>query len=112
MSSPDRPVRPGQPPDDMEDADPALARERTELAWIRSSISFAALGALILKLGALVGVPVLAFSAVIWWVGHLPRDQAGTASRRVLLVTMAVLGAAVLALALTVLGRGSRGLRF
>jgi uncharacterized membrane protein YidH (DUF202 family) len=105
------PGTPGSPADDMEDADPALAKERTELAWTRSSISFAALGLLILKFRPAFGVPVLLFSAVVWWAGHMRRDAAGTASRRVLLVTVAVIAMAFVALLLIVLGHGSRGLR-
>jgi len=100
----------GQIPD-AKDADRALARERTELAWTRSSISFAALGLLIMKFRPVVGAPVLAFSAVIWALGRLPRRAGSSASRRVLLVTVAVTALAAAALALTLIGHGSRGLR-
>ena len=49
------PISP-QPPDDIEDRDPGLARERTDLAWTRSAISFAALGAAMLHTNAVAGV--------------------------------------------------------
>jgi uncharacterized membrane protein YidH (DUF202 family) len=37
------------PPNDLEDLQPGLARERTELAWTRTAVSFAAVGVAILK---------------------------------------------------------------
>ena len=95
----------------MEDADPGLATERTELAWTRSSISFAALGVAILKFRPAAGIPILVFSVLVWSVGHLRRDEAGTASRRVLLVTIAVILLALVALLLTILGHDDQGLR-
>lgn len=110
-SGPGQPGTPPSPPDDIEDADPGLARERTELAWTRSSISFAALGLAIVKFRPAAGVPILIFSAVIWWAGHLSRDDSGTAARRVLLVTVAIVVLAVAALVLTVLGHDVQGLR-
>jgi len=102
----------GEPPPDIEDADPGAARARTELAWTRSAISFAALGVVIVKFRPALGVPILLFSTVVWFVGRLPRDDAGTASRRVLLVAAAVTTLALAALVLTLLGEDSRGLRF
>lgn len=102
---------PAGPPEDIEDADPGLARERTELAWTRSSIAFAALGAAILKLRPAAGAPILVFSVVIWSLGHVRRDEAGTASRRVLLVTIAVTLLAAAALVLTILGPSSDGIK-
>ena len=61
----------GQPvPDDPEDRDPGLARERTSLAWTRTAISFAALGAAMLRV-SLTGLLVLAAAGAIWGVGRL-----------------------------------------
>jgi uncharacterized membrane protein YidH (DUF202 family) len=96
-------------PDDMEDIDPGLARERTSLAWTRSTISFAALGVLIIKYRPVVGVPVLILSAVIWEVGNLRKNR--SAPRRVLIVTIAVATAALVGLILTLIGPPSHGLR-
>src|SRR6266536_4976476 len=53
------------PAEDMEDLDPGLAGERTELAWTRTAISFAALGGAILKITPAVGVLVLTASALV-----------------------------------------------
>jgi len=101
------------PADDIEDADPVLARERTELAWTRSAISFFALGVAILKLRPLVGIPLLAFSAVVWLIGRAStlRDNTATASRRIFLVAVAVAVLALASLVLALVGGGSPGLR-
>ena len=105
------PGRPGEPPPDIEETDPGAARARTELAWTRSVISFAALGAVIVKFRPALGVPIIAFSMVVWFVGRLPRDASGTAARRVLLVAAAVTALALTALVCTLLGQDSPGLR-
>jgi uncharacterized membrane protein YidH (DUF202 family) len=101
------------PADDIEDADPGLARERTELAWTRTAISFAALGGVLLKSHPYAGVPILAVSAVIWELGRLARAPgAGHAQpRHLLLITVAVTGVSLAALVLSLLGSGSGGLR-
>jgi uncharacterized membrane protein YidH (DUF202 family) len=98
------------PAEEMEDLDPGLARERTVLAWQRTAISYAALGAALLKASPAVGALVLAASAVIWGTGRLalsPQRPGGrrapleTNQRRLLLITVAVtlmsIGALVLA---------------
>jgi uncharacterized membrane protein YidH (DUF202 family) len=98
----------GEPADDIEYADPGLARERTELAWTRTAIAFAALGAAILKYRPVVGLPVLALSAVVWRLGRLP-GTAGAADvrdRRLLLITVSTVGVSVVALVLSFLGPG------
>lgn len=95
------------PAGDIEDADPGLARERTELAWTRTAISFAALGGAILKSAPIAGFPVLAFSAVIWELGRLPRAARTQQSRerRLRVITAIVTAIALTALVLTNLGR-------
>lgn len=104
---------PDAPADDIEDADPALARERTDLAWTRIAISFFAIGVAILKFRPAVGIPVLAFGGVVWLVGHvaLPRGTAEVAARRALLVTVAVTTLALVAFVLALIGQSSQGLR-
>ena len=74
----------GAPSPDRQPPDPGLARERTSLAWTRSAIAFAAIGAAIAKTKPLVGGPLLAFSAVIWVIGRARRTPglAGLAINR------------------------------
>ncbi len=86
--------------EDIEDADPGLAAERTELAWTRTAISFAAVGAALLRNHPVVGIPVLALSLLIWELGRLP-GKPGTAhihTRRLQLIAVAVTAIALTAL--------------
>jgi uncharacterized membrane protein YidH (DUF202 family) len=102
-----------EPADDIEYADPGLARERTELAWTRTAIGFAALGAALLKYRPLVGLPVLVLSAVVWRLGRLP-GTAGAGDvrdRRLLLITVTTVGVSLVALVLSFLGPGVASLR-
>jgi uncharacterized membrane protein YidH (DUF202 family) len=101
------------PAEDIEDTDPGLARDRTELAWTRTAISFAALGGAILKSHPYAGIPILALSALIWKLGRLASAPAPGAirSRRLLLIAIAVTGVSLVALALTLLGPEPSGLR-
>lgn len=94
-------------------ATPGFARERTKLAWTRNSIAFLAVGIAMLKFRPLVGISVLAIGVVLWLVGRLLRtgDREPMASRRVLLVTVAVNSLALVALVLTLAGPSSGGLR-
>jgi len=101
-----------EPGDDIEYADPGLARERTELAWTRTAIAFAALGAALLRYRPVVGLPVLVLSAVVWRLGRPPGPaRAGHArDRRPLLITVTTVGVSLAALALSFLGPGSGSL--
>lgn len=104
---------PSAPTDDWEDADPGLAAERTDMAWTRSSLAFAAVGIAILRLRPGLGIPILGFSVVVWLLGRLvrtPNDAQATA-RRALLVTVAVTMLAAAALVITFLGLSARGIR-
>lgn len=75
-------------------ADPGLARERTELAWTRTAVSFAALGAAILKTSPVPGLLIVAMAALVWGLGRLspPRrtDRGDDRRRPLLLITVAV----------------------
>lgn len=99
-------------PDDIEDIDPGLARERTELAWTRTAISFAAVGGTLLKYRPVAGIPILILSALIWEIGRLPGTPgAGPAhDRRLLLIAATTTAISVAALIMSVLGT-SPGLR-
>jgi uncharacterized membrane protein YidH (DUF202 family) len=90
-----------------------MARERTDLAWTRTAISFAALGIAILRSHLTAAVPILVFSAVIWRVGRLSSDprESRMVARRVLLTTVAVTALAAVALAIVLFGRGAAGFR-
>lgn len=101
------------PADDIEDADPGLARGRTELAWTRTAISFAALGGVILKDRPYAGIPILVLSAVIWQLGRLTSaPAAGRArARHLLLIAAAVTCVSIVALVVSLLGPESSGLR-
>jgi uncharacterized membrane protein YidH (DUF202 family) len=105
------------PAEDMEDIDPGFARERTELAWTRTAISFAALGGAMLKTTPLAGALVLAASAIVWGIGRLARSsgRAGPGSRDeprlLLLITLVVTAVSLASLALAFLGGRAPGLR-
>jgi uncharacterized membrane protein YidH (DUF202 family) len=88
---------------DIEDADPGLAAERTELAWTRTAISFAAVGAALLRYHPVVGIPVLALSLLIWALGRLPGKPGSSHihARRLQLIAAAVTAIALAALVIT-----------
>jgi uncharacterized membrane protein YidH (DUF202 family) len=101
------------PADDIEDTDPGLARERTELAWDRTAISFAALGGAILRSRPYAGIPVLVLSVLIWELGRLARGPGAghSRARHLLLITVAITAVSIAALAITLLGPEPSGLR-
>lgn len=100
------------PAEDIEYADPLLARERTELAWTRTAIAFAALGAILLRSRPAAGAPIIVISVLIWRLGHRSRypGDSSAAARRMLLTTLAVIAVALAALVITLLGHRSAGL--
>ncbi len=100
------------PPDEREDIDPGLARERTRLSWARTAIAFAAVGAAILKRQPVAGLIVLAITPVIWGLGRVvTREGNVPRARRLLLVTVIVTLVAALAAAVALLGHGPASLR-
>jgi uncharacterized membrane protein YidH (DUF202 family) len=107
------PDRRDAPPGGFDDGvghDPGLARERTQLAWSRTTIAFAAVGVAILRTDRAVGAVVVAMSAAVWVLGRLPgRERAEgapgrrlTRRRTVQLITAATTLVSLVALALTV----------
>jgi len=93
------------PGEDIEDADPGLARERTRLAWTRTAISFAALGAALLKTTPAAGALVLLMSAVVWGLGRVScrtgRPEPSCWHRHLLItITVALVSLAALAVIL------------
>ena len=99
------------PDADIDDMDPGLARERTQLAWTRTALSFAALGAALLKVSLLAGIPAVAVGGVVWGLGRVarPSGRPGRKSRRglLLLMTLAVTAVSLAALAVALLVHGS-----
>jgi uncharacterized membrane protein YidH (DUF202 family) len=93
-------------PPGPEDFDPGLARERTRLAWTRTAIAFAAVGAAILKSHLAAGLTVLGLAAVVWGLRNLFRDAAVPRSQpaRLLGVTLTVVAVAIVALVIAFLG--------
>ena len=92
-------------PDDPEDADPGLARERTRLAWARTAIAFAAVGAAMLKREVIPGLIVLSTAPLVWALGSLAtRGRPGPRPGRLLLVTAIVTVIAVLAMVVVLIG--------
>ncbi len=100
------PADDGQPAGGSGDGGPGdrgSARQRTELAWTRTAIAFAALGAAILKDHVAEGLPILVLSALIWrlgWLAHGPASGPAQ-DRRLLLIAVAVTGVSVTALAVS-----------
>ena len=68
-------------PEDMEDIDPGLARERTVLAWSRTGLSFLALGAVLVRVDPLAGLTVLALGGVVWLLGYFHHRSMWVAAR-------------------------------
>ena len=89
-----------------EDFDPGTARERTELAWSRTAISFAAVGAAILKTSVAAGLVVLAISIPVWSLRRLFPDAATTTARprRLFLVAVTVTAVSLVALVVALAG--------
>ena len=81
-------------PPDREDADPGLARIRTSLAWTRTALSFAAVGAVTLKKDVIAGLLIIAAAPVIWRLGRLAYHLPG----RLRLVTATIVAVAIVAL--------------
>jgi uncharacterized membrane protein YidH (DUF202 family) len=103
--------RPRQSARGANQRDAGLARERTKLAWVRSSIAFLGVGAAILKFRPIAGIVILAIAPAVWLLGRTVRGRRQwPASRRTLLVTVAISALALVSLVLTLAGPSSRGL--
>ena len=95
------------PPREPSVRDPA---DRTRLAWTRTAIAFAALGAAILKWSPPAGGVVLALSVPVW-AAVRGRLLPSRSPRGLLLVTVIVVIVALVALTITILGAGPTSFR-
>jgi uncharacterized membrane protein YidH (DUF202 family) len=91
--------------------DPAVRdpADRTRLAWTRTAIAFAALGAVLVNSSPLAGSLVLVLSVPVWAAArrmHLPSRS----PRGPFLVSATVVVVALIALAITFLGPGPASL--
>jgi uncharacterized membrane protein YidH (DUF202 family) len=94
--------------------DPGLARARTNLAWTRTALAFAAIGAVIVKSDLAAGLVVLVLSGLVWIVGRLarmPRHEVRARPGRLLMIAIAVTGVSIVALILALFGPQTAGLR-
>ena len=82
-------------PPGRDDADPGLARARTSLAWTRTALAFAAVGAVALKKDVIAGLLIIATAPVIWRLGHISHHLPG----RLRLVTATIVAVSLVALA-------------
>ena len=95
---------------ETEEGDTGLALERTSLSWTRTAISFAALGGVVLKDNVITGLIILAVVPVIWRLGRLSRSGPPpgglptVGATRIRLITVSVVGVALLSLLIAVLG--------
>jgi len=85
-------------PPDYEDVDPGLARIRTSLAWTRTALSFAAVGAVVLRKDIIAGLLILAAAPAIWRLGRLDHHVPG----RIRLVTATIVAVALVSLVVAV----------
>jgi uncharacterized membrane protein YidH (DUF202 family) len=101
-------------PEDVEQLDPGLARERTKLAWARTAIAFAAVGGAILKKEPVAGLIVLGMTPLIWglgrFVGH-SAERPQLQPRRLLAVTVTVVAVSLLAMVIAFVGHPPTSLR-
>ena len=112
------PVTPAGGPargDEPEETDSGLARERTALSWTRTAISFAALAGVMLKVNVITGAIILAVAPLVWQLGRLSRGGLPSTglpvvgARRLLLITVCIVGVSLLCLLVALLGRADPG---
>jgi uncharacterized membrane protein YidH (DUF202 family) len=85
---------------------PGLARERTELAWSRTAIAFAAVGGGLLKTSVAAGAVVVVLGLLVWGVCRIfpVLPSARVRSGRLLIVAITVTAVALVALAVALSG--------
>jgi uncharacterized membrane protein YidH (DUF202 family) len=114
-SPPAPPAGPPPPGDDPEERDPGLARERTSLAWVRTALSFAALGGAVLKVNVTTGLLILAVAPVIWQAGRVTRGRPSAAglpavgATRLFLIAVSIVAVSLLCLLVAIFGESVPG---
>src|SRR5579875_2865508 len=95
-------------PDDPEDRDPGLARQRTRMAWLRTAIAFGALGFAVLKVNIAAGTAILPMAPLTWLTVHFSRRVPPGRARpgHIALTAAAIVVVALVALAVVLLGHG------
>jgi uncharacterized membrane protein YidH (DUF202 family) len=124
MTGPNRPDPTGpepagrgqpRPSDDPEERDPGLARERTSLSWMRTAISFAALGGVVLKENVFTGLVVLAIAPVVWQLGRVSQGSGSrtdlpiAGATRLFIISVAIVAVALLCLMIAIFGKAVPG---
>jgi uncharacterized membrane protein YidH (DUF202 family) len=89
-------------PEDADGLQGGTAIQRTELAWTRTAITFAAVGGVLLRTSLAAGLVVLAMSVPIWGLRRLLPDVANGQARPRSLLLVALTVAAVSLVALVV----------
>jgi uncharacterized membrane protein YidH (DUF202 family) len=91
------------------DEDRGLARERTTLAWTRTALSFGAVGGVIVKSHAILGLIILGCAPVVWQLGRLTMREAPgqVLYRRMRTIIVVIVAVAVVALVVSFLGKGT-----
>jgi uncharacterized membrane protein YidH (DUF202 family) len=109
----DRASAAGALPEDPEDLGLESAAERTRLAWARTAIGFGAVGLAMLRREPIEGLLVLALAPLIWSLGrYVSAARPQARSRRLVLITVAVTGVAILAAVAALIGHGGPPFRF
>ena len=104
-----------RPADDPEERDPGMARERTSLAWLRTAISFAALGGTMLKANIVTGAIIIAVAPVVWQLGRVSRSRSGldelprVGATRLFAIAIAIVVVSLLALVVAIFGPADPG---
>ena len=91
------------------DEDRGLAHERTALAWTRTALSFGAVGGVIIKSHAVIGLIVMGCAPVIWELGRLTmREGPGrTLDRRMRTILVVIIAVAIVSMVVSFVTKGT-----